>query len=217
MTRKEFIEIVEDQFSQLDEYTQKKHLHPEIIAHNADKYYRYYISMAYGRSPDSVSNCLYRDKGLSVQDDGSGNLYSLPTKEMIPFFGGKGGVFSISKVGGSELKFEGYNGRFERNHWSDINVPYSNNVRYWVEEGNENVETLADSIVWYDFDNSEISTSDTVDMELLITFVAHDDSQEISVPKEVGGVAQLLDTVIQSFGRKLGFDPDKIIKQKDEE
>jgi hypothetical protein len=216
MTRQQIIEIIEDSFSQIPENDRKKHLHPEMIAYICDKYYRYYLSLAYGQSPDSLGECLYRDTGVAVKDDGSGNLYSVITKDVIPFFASKGGVFNIKKDGDSSLKFEGYMSRFERDYWADLNIPYTNNVRYWFESGNDSVESIDTNIVWYEFDNNELTVSDTVTIDILISFVAHDDNQEVYVPSSVGGVSQLIDTVVKERARKMGFDPQEIINREEE-
>jgi len=213
MKKKELIEIVSDQFTQIPENERQKHLHPAIIAQTFDTYYRYYISVAYGKNPDSISGCLDREQSVDVNDDGSGNLYSLPSKDVIPFFNHRGGVFDINKTGDTSLKFEGYSGRFESRNWNSLSLPYQHNIRYWTEEGNTDVETISDTIIWYEFSNSELTISDTVDLDLLITFVAHDDTQEVYVPKNIGGTAQLVDVVTRSMARKLGFNPEEILNQ----
>jgi hypothetical protein len=213
MTKQEIVEIIEDTFSQLPENTRKKHLHSNMIAYVCDKYYRYYLSLAYGKSAESLGECLYRETGVAVKDDGSGNLYSTITKDTIPFFSTKGGVFNVKKTGDSSLKFEGYMSKFERDYWDDLNIPYSNNIRYWFESGNDSVEQINTNIVWYEFDGSELTVSDTVILDILLSFVGHEDNQEVYVPSAVGGVSQLIDTVIQDRARKMGFNPEEIINK----
>lgn len=229
MTKTELIELVEDQLGEMRVNQARSHFHPEIIAYTFDKYYRYYLSQAYQGDPYSLDGCTDISYNVPVYaDNETGDLFSVIPKQVVPFFPVQGGVMNIWKSSDSTVKFEPYSKKFERRSWNRLGVNYANTVRYWFDRGAAKSDLSAssadnstfddyESVVWFKAKSDQLTNSDTVDMDLLITFYAHGDTQDVNVPSNVGGVSNLIDNVTASMLRKLGVSAEGIGQREQNE
>lgn len=224
MTRAEWISLVEDQFGEFNTNQVRTYFHPEIIAYTIDKYYRYFIGQAYNRQPSSIEGCAERSYNVPVYSDLDKNLlFSVVPKAVIPLFDTKGGVLGVWKTGDNSAKLEPYGLGAEKRDWHRTSVSsVSNIVRWWFDRGvaldDISAEGVADStfteyqsLVWYDQDDSSLTSSDTVGMDILTTFYDHGDSQEVYVP--FGRDSDIIDMTLKSLYAKIGVNTEAFDKE----
>lgn len=221
MTKQELIEVLEDKMGEVNVNRAKKHFHPEIIAFAFDQYYRLYLDAAFAHDPYILDGCLDTVFNIDVYEDTkTGYLFSIIPKYTIPFFPIQGGVFGVKKSTDSTVKFEPYSTYFERRSWNRLDANFGKAVRFWVEEGVDtgNVSsawagsTDYESFIWFEpSDTGNLAEGDTVDMQLLITFYAHGDTQTVVVPsiENITGINGMINDVYRAMLSKLGIRSDQ--------
>ena len=222
MTKQELIEVIEDKMGEVNVNRAKKHFHPEIIAFTFDQYYRLYLDAAFARDPYILDGCL--DTAFDVEvykDTKTGYLFSVIPKYTIPFFPIQGGVFYVKNSDDSTTKFEPYSTHFERRSWNRLDVNFGQAIRFWVEEGiniENNVSSdwagtnIYETVIWFEpGDTENLLEGDTVDMQLLITFYAHGDTQTIVVPSigNITGINGMINDVYRTMLSKLGLQSNQ--------
>jgi hypothetical protein len=74
-----------------------------------------------------------------------------------------------------------------------------------------------ETVVWYEDGGGNLSTGNKVDMQLLITFPAHGDKEEVYVPKSVGGITSVIDSTIRIMLNKLNINAEIYKTNEDKE
>lgn len=220
MTKQELIEVMEDKMGEVNVNRAKKHFHPEIIAFTFDQYYRAYLDAAFARDPYILDGCLDSVYNVPVWKNTQTNyLFSAIPKYTIPFLPVQGGVFGVKKSDDSTIGFEPYSTHFERRNWNRLDPNFGKKIRFWVEEGVDTGNISAswagasdyESIIWFKTDDaSQLDAGDKVDMQLLITFYAHGDTQTVVVPSigNVTGITGMINDVYRALLSKLGIRAD---------
>ncbi len=226
MTRAEFIEMVEDQLGDFRTDQVRKYFHPEIIAYTLDKDYRSYLGQAYRKQPSVIEGCADRVYNVPVYaDNNTGKLFSVIPKAVIPLYKVKGGVFGVWKHGDSSVKFEPYSVGVEKRDWDRLSISkIANIVRWSFDRGVPDTDISASStantvftdyqsLVWYDATSSQLTNSDTVDMDILTAFYDHGDDQEVYVP--FGNEKFIIESTMRTLYAKLGLSTEAFEQKED--
>ena len=229
MTRTEIIEIVQDKLYTISATVSRKQFHPEMIAFEADMHYRNMLTEAYMHDPDVLEGCLHKESENDVyRDETTGRLYALIPKQTVEFFPVQGGVYQVSKTSDYSVNFEPYSTLFERRRWNKLSINFSNNVRFWYDRGVEDTDVSSsisvpfsgfEQFVWFEPpDTDTLAKGDKVDLDLLISFYGHADSQNVHVPMIAGGVQELIRRTWIGQARKKGLQiPEEMKEQNNNE
>jgi hypothetical protein len=226
MTKEQVIELLEDQFEVLTANKVREYFHPKMIEHLFDKQYRFYLDQAFKMEPESIFQATQYYTGVEVYYDIDRERYfSVVPKDVISMLSMQGGVWGVTRAG---VKFEPFSSYGEIRNWSRLTANFGDIVRWWSEKGIDrdemSVSSVTDSsfeeyetVVWYEDGGGNLSTGNKVDMQLLITFPAHGDKEEVYVPKSVGGITSVIDSTIRIMLNKLNINAEIYKTNEDKE